>query len=280
MKSMINKLSFLAMLVAASILSSCGDDDDTVAAPIASFTFTVEDLTVTFTNGSKDGETYSWDFGDGSAASTEANPTHTYAASGTYTVKLTATNAGGSDDSEKQVKVQSAAAENQIKNGGFDDDSEWTIISHNASGNGVLTIADGVATWDEATDVASGSWGSEAHMGMYQAVTVEAGSYQFDLDITIGEFDEVWFEVWVGADAPAEGSDYSAPATRVLSANAWDCKDTQANFSGSLAGNSCNGTDGSITLAAGTYYVVIRSGGFTFGEGGIVVDNVSMVSAQ
>ncbi|MGH6656040.1 MAG: PKD domain-containing protein [Actinocrinis sp.] len=35
--------------------------------------------------------TYSWNFGDGSAASTTQNPTHTYTAAGTYTATLTVT---------------------------------------------------------------------------------------------------------------------------------------------------------------------------------------------
>ncbi len=38
--------------------------------------------------------TYAWDFGDG-ATSTEANPAHTYAATGTYTAKVTVTDAAG-----------------------------------------------------------------------------------------------------------------------------------------------------------------------------------------
>lgn len=40
---------------------------------------------------------WSWDFGDGSPASTDQNPTHTYTAIGLYSVTLTATNAYGSD---------------------------------------------------------------------------------------------------------------------------------------------------------------------------------------
>jgi PKD repeat protein len=39
--------------------------------------------------------TYVWDFGDGSPISTSPNPTHTYAASGTYYVCLTITNPNG-----------------------------------------------------------------------------------------------------------------------------------------------------------------------------------------
>jgi len=40
------------------------------------------------------GGTYSWDFGDGSPASTEATPTHRYAQAGSYHIKLTARYAG------------------------------------------------------------------------------------------------------------------------------------------------------------------------------------------
>jgi hypothetical protein len=42
--------------------------------------------------------TYTWDFGDGSAASHEQNPTHTYAAAGTYTARVTL------EDPENKVK--------------------------------------------------------------------------------------------------------------------------------------------------------------------------------
>ena len=53
--------------------------------------------TVTFTDKSQlDPISYSWDFGDGNT-STDQNPTHTYSSGGSYTVKLTATNANGSD---------------------------------------------------------------------------------------------------------------------------------------------------------------------------------------
>jgi len=270
-----------AALLVALVTVSCTEDEEPIAPPSAGFTFEVDatnPLSVIFTNATLEGETFAWDFGDGAGTSADENPTYTYAAGGTYSVKLTATNEGGSTESIKEVTVIEAAPENQIKNGTFDDDSEWTIIAHNASGNGSLIIADGVAIWDEAIDVESGSWGNEAHMGLYQMVTVEAGTYQFDLDITINGFQEVWFEVWVGTDEPVAEADYSDPAVRVLSASAWDCQDTQGTYSGSLAANACHDTDGKITLDAGNYYMVIRSGGFTFGEGGIVVDNVSMKS--
>jgi len=54
-------------------------------------------LTVQFTDTSTGGPTaWAWDFGDGSS-STAQNPSHSYAAAGTFTVALTASNAGGSD---------------------------------------------------------------------------------------------------------------------------------------------------------------------------------------
>ncbi len=49
--------------------------------------------------------TYAWVFGDGATAST-ASPSHTFAASGAYDVKLTVTDAGGlSDTVTHQVTV-------------------------------------------------------------------------------------------------------------------------------------------------------------------------------
>ncbi|RYZ00798.1 MAG: PKD domain-containing protein [Chitinophagaceae bacterium] len=56
-------------------------------------------LTVTFTNNSVGGATYLWDFGDGNS-STQANPVHTYSATGFYTVTLKVTNAGGCSDTQ------------------------------------------------------------------------------------------------------------------------------------------------------------------------------------
>jgi PKD repeat protein len=60
-------------------------------------------LTVQFTGGGSydpDGQalTYSWNFGDGTAADTRANPAHIYDSKGTYTAVLTVIDAGGWSD--------------------------------------------------------------------------------------------------------------------------------------------------------------------------------------
>lgn len=54
-------------------------------------------VSITFTDSSTNAPTsWAWTFGDG-GTSTSQNPVHSYAAAGTYTVTLIATNAGGSD---------------------------------------------------------------------------------------------------------------------------------------------------------------------------------------
>jgi len=84
----------------------------TVAAPAtqppdAAFTADVfsgtAPLTVNFTDQSTENPTaWAWDFNnDGVVDSTIQNPSHTYSAAGTYTVKLTVTNAVGSDPEVK-----------------------------------------------------------------------------------------------------------------------------------------------------------------------------------
>ncbi|MFT4009802.1 MAG: PKD domain-containing protein [Nocardioidaceae bacterium] len=72
-------------------------------APTAAFTSSATGLSVTFdSSGSADTDgtiaSYSWDFGDG-GVSTAANPTHTYASSGTFEVTLTVTDDDGATGS-------------------------------------------------------------------------------------------------------------------------------------------------------------------------------------
>jgi PKD repeat protein len=68
--------------------------------PVASFTQSCTNLSCNFNaSGSSDPDgtisSYAWDFDDGTPAGTGASPSHTYAAAGTYTVRLTVTDNGG-----------------------------------------------------------------------------------------------------------------------------------------------------------------------------------------
>jgi PKD repeat protein len=64
--------------------------------PTASATNSTSGSVVTFTNTSTNATSYSWDFGDFSNSSA-ASPAHAYAANGSYTVTLTATNGNCTD---------------------------------------------------------------------------------------------------------------------------------------------------------------------------------------
>ncbi len=60
-------------------------------APIADFDYSVDSLSVQFTNQSQGGSSFFWDFGDGNT-STDENPVHTFSAPGNYEVTLTVSN--------------------------------------------------------------------------------------------------------------------------------------------------------------------------------------------
>jgi PKD repeat protein len=70
-------------------------DDD---APRVAFDVSVDGLTARFANRTKGAVSWTWSFGDGETSSTR-NPSHTYAAPGTYAVTLVAIAHGGASAS-------------------------------------------------------------------------------------------------------------------------------------------------------------------------------------
>jgi len=94
--------------VARFKFASCGGGGN--QPPVANFTFSCTLLSCSFTDTSTDDvgiATRAWNFGDG-GTSNQTNPSHTYAAAGTYPVTLTVTDGGGLSDSEtKNVTVSS-----------------------------------------------------------------------------------------------------------------------------------------------------------------------------
>ena len=86
----------------------------TAAEPVAVAEADVEEgdapLTVNFTgSNSTDTTSYSWDFDDDGASSTEANPEHTFTAPGVYNVVLTVNGPGGTDTANVQITVNTPA---------------------------------------------------------------------------------------------------------------------------------------------------------------------------
>ncbi len=76
--------------------------------PVANFSATpvAGTLTVNFSNTSTGGtpDTWAWDFGDGTGSSSPS-PSHTYPAAGTYQVRLSTTNNGGSSSKTQSITV-------------------------------------------------------------------------------------------------------------------------------------------------------------------------------
>ena len=127
-----------------------------VAAVSASFTSSITNQDVTFTNTSSNATSYSWDFGDGSSASTEINPTHTYATTGTYTVTLIASNNCGSDTATTSITVTVPSSLFYIDAGGSDS-------------NDGLTTATAFATLAKAIEMTTNNLGT--------TINIAAGTY-------------------------------------------------------------------------------------------------------
>ncbi len=145
------------------------------AAPVADFTSAQVggSLDVNFTDTSTAGTPtdWFWDFGDGST-STAASPTHSYAADGSYEVKLTTTNDGGFSSKTRTVVVNPVAAGTPVA--GFTDvqnpgtlDVQFTDTSTNSPTSWSWDFGDGspVATGQNPlhTYPASGSYGVTLH---------------------------------------------------------------------------------------------------------------------
>jgi PKD repeat protein len=109
--------------------------------PTANFSFNCTDLECDFTDQSTDGDgsisSWSWNFDDGGASNAQ-NPSHTYAAAGTYTVSLTATDDDGAENSmNRSVTVSEPGPDPIVINSGMSD--AW--FNSATDGQGMLIIA-------------------------------------------------------------------------------------------------------------------------------------------
>lgn len=250
---------------------------DSTAAPVASFTYDVAFSDVTFTNTSANATSYTWDFGDGLGTSTEESPTYVYASEGTYTVILSALKDGQMDEFSSEVTT--ILNPNLISNSGFDDDSGWTIINIDASdnGKGSVNIEDGVVKFSES-ESPTDPW---KHWAVYTAVNLDPGTYQFDMDMTYSNINDVWGEVYIGAAQPTDnsGQDYNGDQQVLRAYNAWDCGNLKT-YSGSAVAGGCDpeANPGQFEItSAGMYYLLFRTGGAQWGAEGISLDNWSLL---
>ena len=144
-------------------------------APVANFSATpligTFPLSVQFTDLSTNTPTaWNWSFGDGSYASNQ-NPSHSYATAGTYTVSLTATNAGGSNSITKIgyitviVPVSGTVTVNSDK-GGYVEAGSVMQFHYAEPYAGSITL-NGVAIPLNNSDTVKLVWGSNEYGSMY-----------------------------------------------------------------------------------------------------------------
>ncbi|MFN0089594.1 MAG: LamG-like jellyroll fold domain-containing protein [Acidimicrobiales bacterium] len=85
---------------------------------------------------------FSWDFGDGSAPSTQANPAHTYTAAGAYTARLTVTDVHGAQGTATVAVTAVAPPAGLVAAYGFEETSGAAVIDRSGNTNdGVISGA-------------------------------------------------------------------------------------------------------------------------------------------
>jgi len=255
-------------------------------SPVANFTSTSTGLTASFTDTSTDSDgtiaSRSWSFGD-STSSTSANPSHTYAAAGTYNVALTVTdNAGATNTVTKAVTVTAASNANPIANFSFttsnltasftdsSTDSDGTIASRswNFGDSTTSTVASpshayaAAGTYTVALTVTDNAGATNT---VSKAVTVTAPpsnvltngvavtglaantgtSLNYTMVVPAGATGLKFVSSGGTGDADLYVKFGSAPTT-----SAYDCKSA-----GSTNAETCN----IATAQAGTYYVLLTA---------------------
>ncbi|MFE7845374.1 PKD domain-containing protein [Microbacterium sp. NPDC057407] len=179
---------------------------------------------------------YAWDFGDG-ATSTEAKPTHTYAA-GTYTAKLVVTDSTGATSAAKTVSITAAHAAPVAS---FTASATGLALSVNGSGS---TASDGATlshSWNWGDSTAAGTGATASHT--YAA----PGTYTVTLTVTdsLGSSATTSQSVTVSADAFVAKDDFERSV-----AAGWGTAVTGGAW-GTAPGFSVADGAGKVTLAAG-----------------------------
>jgi len=254
--------------------------------PAVSFTATnavgFPALKTVFVNTTKFANSYKWDFGDGSAISTEENPEHTYTVVGTYTVKLTATNEKGDSALIKTdfVKVNSKPtlpAGEMLYGGNMENGNFWLTNKCNPAD---VSTFEWNYTGNAPTGAAGGNLriqttGTGFNTAIYQEVTLKAGyTYLFDgFFKDIKGLSDFWCEGFVGTVIPADGVDYTATqGTKIFGMDTWNGLQSLTDVQISKK----------ITVATfkptvdGVYYFVIKMGSNASAAREILLDELTL----
>ena len=101
-------LLFTSLAVIGILFSTCDrkeEDKQPVACFSPSSSNTTVGTTIAFNNCSTDAQIYSWNFGDGTATSSEVSPSHSFASAGQFTVTLKAWYKNNVDEETQIITV-------------------------------------------------------------------------------------------------------------------------------------------------------------------------------
>lgn len=226
--------------------------------PTAAFTAATDLLSVTAdASGSTDPDgtiaTYAWEYGDGATGS-GATTSHTYAAAGTYTVKLTVTDdRGGKATATRDVTV----APNQAPVAAIS--ATVTNLAVSVSGSGSTDADGGIASY--AWDFGDGGTGSGATSAHTYAT---GGTYTVTLTVTDdrGATASTTKSVTVAAPQVWAQDAFTRTAT-----NGWGTATTTGgpwtmfpSSATALSKFAVNGSGGTVTLSAGNNYSASLAG--------------------
>ncbi|QDP95167.1 PKD domain-containing protein [Microlunatus elymi] len=218
--------------------------------PVAAFTPTTDGLKVSVdasASSDPDGtiSSYAWDFGDG-ATDTGKTATHTYAAAGDYTVKLTVTdNDGATDSTTKTVTV--AVPVNQKPTAAFTTTTDDLKVSVDGSGSSDPDGTISSYAWDFG-DGATDTGKTASHT--YAA----AGDYTVKLTVTDNDGATDSATKTVTVTAPPTGPDVIAKDDFNRDTTRWGTADDGGAWTYPAGGGafSTNGETGDVKLTAGT----------------------------
>lgn len=282
----------LALTFFTFFLSSCGGDDP-APAPVADFTYVVDEATglkVTFTNTSENGVSYAWNFGVSGATSTVESPEYTYTASGAYVVTLIATNVDGATATKSKTIALTAIPQNVLLNGEFTDASSWLILDTPDQAEGqesdytyqnIFTFTDGKFNISANYLAPDGVSLSRTFGTIYQAVELEVGTYQLSGEYFASGHNDFWMWIQlqptapVAGEIPEEGGEGNIPLVSL-----YKCK---SEFSGDILDFECRWDEGTFDTngvaeitTAGTYYFMINTGQWESTYGTMGFNNIAL----
>ncbi len=291
MEKSIFKTGLLACALAFTVISC---EDDSVPNPVADFTFKTDAATmdVEFTNASTNAVGYSWNFGDGTGASTEMNPKHTYAVAGKYDVTLTAVGEVGSTPAEKKqnIEVLEPGGPNLLTGGTFEtaDQSAWTVLhsgQKDKDGNLINvkyefgytkykpTLGTGGSLYIYPNNDAANPQHEEGTIFYKEIGQLTAGKYKISTLVKcMGENKETptaamanyWFEFLVRSDMPVEGDGYNNARVTGWYFGAW----TGWNLLAPSTNGACPPIDGLLPHSMMNTNLADKDGNFTLDAAG------------